>query len=142
MDPDENLKEQRALTAQLLLEPGEFGFTDAEAIDRDRATERLVELVRALDDWLTQGGFLPDAWDSGKQAELAHRVYQEALEGTETFGGRFGCQLAYLLGAILTNKQIELETPGPQAEVYGQLRVIFPDGHPVWKHIVVVPHDN
>ena len=142
MDPDENLKEQRELTTLLLIEPGEFGFTDAEIISRDQATERLVELVRALDEWLKRGGFLPAAWEHGKQAALANRVYQEAVEGTETFGGRFGCQMAYLLGAILANKEIELESPGAGAEVYGQLKIIFPDDHPVWKHIVVVPSDH
>lgn len=53
MDPNETLRLMReALEDSSLLEG------DAA----DRAREDVCEYVRALDEWLTKGGFLPDAW--------------------------------------------------------------------------------
>jgi len=54
VDPNATLKELRDLVS--------------DAIDRDERlntedTYRLAELVRALDGWLTKGGFLPQAWE-------------------------------------------------------------------------------
>jgi hypothetical protein len=49
MDPNANLAEQRRIALSIL-----------EGDDGD--AERLAELVQALDEWLTKGGFLPDAW--------------------------------------------------------------------------------
>ena len=52
MDPNANLKEQRQIAGRFeksLAEPGDG--------------ERLAELVDALDDWLSRGGFLPTAWE-------------------------------------------------------------------------------
>ena len=50
MDPDETLRQLRALV---------------RAEDWDAADgERVRELVAALDEWLSRGGFLPDAWRS------------------------------------------------------------------------------
>lgn len=56
MDPNENLRQQRALAARLI-----------EATENDREVSEddvleLSELVVALDNWLASGGFLPDAW--------------------------------------------------------------------------------
>ena len=51
MDPDTTLREIRTLLAQ-------------KHFDR----ERLCELVRALDEWLTKGGTLPLAWDRDRKA--------------------------------------------------------------------------
>ena len=51
MDPDTALREIRTLLAQ-------------EHFDR----ERLCELVRGLDEWLTKGGTLPLAWDRDRKA--------------------------------------------------------------------------
>ena len=51
MDPDTTLREIRTLLAQ-------------EHFDR----ERLCELVRGLDEWLTKGGTLPLAWDRDRKA--------------------------------------------------------------------------
>ena len=50
MDPDTALREIRTLLAQ-------------EHFDR----ERLCELVRGLDEWLTKGGTLPLAWDRDRK---------------------------------------------------------------------------
>lgn len=56
MDPDENLKQQRRISAALMYQ-----------IENDRKVEdadvlRLSELVIALDEWIAKGGFLPAAW--------------------------------------------------------------------------------
>ncbi len=56
MDPDANLEEQRRL-AQRIIADEESGMGSA-TLDADR----LAELVIALDEWITNGGFLPEAW--------------------------------------------------------------------------------
>jgi hypothetical protein len=50
-DPNANLAELRSLAPMIL--SGSFEAHDAE---------RMAELIEALDEWLTKGGFLPDAW--------------------------------------------------------------------------------
>lgn len=52
MDPDENLREQRALVKKWLA--GHISLGEAA---------RLAELVQALDEWMSNGGFLPKAWN-------------------------------------------------------------------------------
>ena len=60
MDPNENLAKQRELQKWL----NEYD----EPFDRDddeEYVEKLVDLailVEAMDEWLSKGGFLPDAW--------------------------------------------------------------------------------
>lgn len=56
MDPDANLKAQRDLVKSLR-EGAEYGQPFDE-VDVDR----LLELVQALDEWVSRGGFLPKAW--------------------------------------------------------------------------------
>jgi len=51
MDPNANLKEMRMLVQTHLNAPLD-GFD----------VERLVELVEALDEWISKGGALPRAW--------------------------------------------------------------------------------
>ncbi len=51
MDPNETLARIRALCADMT------DIDDADAAE-------LVELVGALDEWLSRGGFLPQAWIS------------------------------------------------------------------------------
>lgn len=56
MDPNANLEEQLRLAESILNE---------EAVDTDdliRDSQRLAELVQALDEWINNGGFLPTAW--------------------------------------------------------------------------------
>jgi hypothetical protein len=58
MDPNATLKEMRWLAAWL---------TSTEAHDPDEEAmnaDRLAELVKALDGWLSRGGFLPSAWEA------------------------------------------------------------------------------
>jgi hypothetical protein len=56
MDPNANLEEQRRLAARII-EDGESGM-GVSTIHGDR----LAELVLALDEWIKNGGFLPEAW--------------------------------------------------------------------------------
>ncbi len=147
MDPDENLDEQREVADILRskIDAGSddenIGFGSEEDLER---TDQLVELVKALDTWVMNGGFLPKEWtlrcNGGfmKRAALAERVYQEAIDATETFEGDFGMQLAYLFGAILKNSNINLDTNvAEEAEVLEFFRTIFNDQHPVWAHISI-----
>lgn len=53
MDPDANLKEQREIAARL---------ASNEVFMRVEAANRLAELVLALDEWISKGGFLPKDW--------------------------------------------------------------------------------
>lgn len=55
MDPNANLAEQLRLAR--LIAGGEMG-TDYDVADVDR----LAELVLALNEWITCGGFVPGAW--------------------------------------------------------------------------------
>ena len=55
MDPNETLAMIRELVRAG--HAGKWSGTDAR---------ELVDLTQALDDWLTRGGFLPDAWDHGE----------------------------------------------------------------------------
>jgi hypothetical protein len=59
MDPNENLREQRALAEQLA--DGFNGDQDSAANYMNDAA-RLAELQQALDEWITGGGFLPNGW--------------------------------------------------------------------------------
>lgn len=58
MDPDANLREQREIAKRIvaLAETGE----DDQQLGEEGI--RLAELVLALDEWLTNGGFLPTDW--------------------------------------------------------------------------------
>ena len=141
MDPNENLDEQRDLTEALRgqIENENHGFTEDDVAN----TDRLIDLVKGLDEWLMNGSTLPKEWalrcNGGllKRAELAQRVYEEALEHTETFDGELGIQLAYLFGAILKNDHILLMTAtSPEhAEVLEFFQAIWPLQHPVWEFI-------
>jgi hypothetical protein len=60
MDPDANLKEQRSLAAKLLYE------TENDKPPSDADVHRLAELVIALDEWISRGGFYPKDWTKTK----------------------------------------------------------------------------
>lgn len=51
MDPNANLAEQRRIIARI--------NEGAPFVEDER---RLAELAEALDEWLSNGGFLPEAW--------------------------------------------------------------------------------
>ncbi len=54
MDPNENLAEQRRLSAQI-----DKSEDQDELVDLG---EQLCWLVDAMDGWLSKGGALPEAW--------------------------------------------------------------------------------
>lgn len=54
MDPDACLNAIRRVVARIVNDGAVCATAD---------TERLAELVDALDEWITRGGFLPSAWN-------------------------------------------------------------------------------
>ena len=56
MDPNANLREQRERARQII------AMLDADDPIDPNDAGRLADLVEALDDWITSGGFLPDRW--------------------------------------------------------------------------------
>lgn len=54
MDPNANLEELRKLIEAYALGNGEIDAADVV---------RAFELMDALDEWLSKGGFLPKAWE-------------------------------------------------------------------------------
>lgn len=56
MDPNQTLADIHEAIADMKKQhrPSEFGYMEA--------AERLVYSVQALDEWLSNGGFLPKAW--------------------------------------------------------------------------------
>jgi hypothetical protein len=61
MDPNANWREQVELATRMQSR-GDIRDTTADAEDG----LRLSELVVALNDWISRGGFPPDAWDKKK----------------------------------------------------------------------------
>ncbi len=51
MDPNANLAEQRRIRNAIRI--GQYTRNDVD---------RLAELIEALDEWISRGGFLPEAW--------------------------------------------------------------------------------
>jgi hypothetical protein len=148
MDPNENLEETRDL-AEKLHDVGDV-LVGPVVADADDAL-RLCELTRALDQWVMRGGFLPEEWghrcNGGllKRATLAVQVYDHAMDGSETFEGELGVQLAYLFGAILKGTHISLDMKNDEEnEVHQFLEVLFPPEHAVWGYIEVenLPEDK
>ena len=62
MDPNENLRKQRALAARIIAISDNEDAPNEEQRELEEAAAELAELVRALDVWITTGGFLPSAW--------------------------------------------------------------------------------
>jgi hypothetical protein len=61
MDPNANLAEQLVLAKKLL--DSDDDSTDCQFCD---SAERLAELVQALNEWIRNGGFLPEVWKQEK----------------------------------------------------------------------------
>lgn len=59
MDPNANLEEQRRIVMRMLDHSCSVSCSCNQCA-HDGA--RLAELVKALDEWITKGGFLPQAW--------------------------------------------------------------------------------
>lgn len=61
MDPDTTLQELRALAHELI-------FCDEDNREKLEANAvRTGELIQALDEWITKGGFLPEAWQKASK---------------------------------------------------------------------------
>lgn len=77
MDPNANLREQREIVARVLARtlPDGADYIQRARHNRQQAddTERLAQLVEALDEWLTKGGFLPADWTFGPTHNRAGR---------------------------------------------------------------------
>ena len=56
MDPNANLREQLTIA--------KFILSDKE--EQTYGVVRLAELIIALDEWITKGGFLPERWMEGR----------------------------------------------------------------------------
>lgn len=56
MDPNATLEEIRALSSKIVWE------TDMGRTPKPSDSARLAELTISLDEWLTNGGFLPNSW--------------------------------------------------------------------------------
>ena len=61
MDPTRNLSEQLSLARMFVNQAAESGETRSEFVPVDAAA-RLGELVLALHDWMSKGGFKPEHW--------------------------------------------------------------------------------
>ena len=66
MDPNANLEEQRKLAEKILQ-----GIEDTvgELDDLEKDSNRLAELVQAMDEWLSGQGFYPEDWDNPDRKE-------------------------------------------------------------------------
>jgi hypothetical protein len=69
MDPNETLRQMRALATVIearMTDPLKPGTTPEQMrshwYDVADKGDQLSTLVQAMDEWLTKGGFLPDAW--------------------------------------------------------------------------------
>lgn len=67
MDPNETLRRLRGLTERVHC--GEVMSDD----EIENVMEELAELVDALDEWITKGGFLPKAWQEVQRRESMGR---------------------------------------------------------------------
>lgn len=67
MDPNANLREQLKLAKRLAMGMARNDSPEARLDDADR----LAELVLALDEWLTKGGFLPAIWEANRPKKRA-----------------------------------------------------------------------
>jgi len=56
MDPDVALAEIREQVEEF------EGLSDDNFVDALRAADQIVERIKALDEWLSKGGFLPKEW--------------------------------------------------------------------------------
>ncbi len=60
MDPNANLREQCEIAAMIIRLSDHSSNVDATMVLN--AAERLTELVIALDEWISRGGFVPTQW--------------------------------------------------------------------------------
>lgn len=69
MDPEANLKEQRTLAEDIIdiLDDETNDEQDYDVLAEVAAQAmRLAELVQAMDQWMSRGGFMPSDWAKGR----------------------------------------------------------------------------
>jgi hypothetical protein len=72
MDPDANLVEQRSIVKKMQerfdrVDEKTGEYSEQDKIDQLHDGDRLVELVEALDGWISGGGFLPARWQKAQR---------------------------------------------------------------------------
>jgi len=83
MDPTANLKEALEIAAKLA--EGHYAYPDHDdPTSMLEDGQRLAELLIALDEWIRNGGFLPDAW----AAPLLARIKRIAEKGESNADAR------------------------------------------------------
>ncbi len=80
MDPDANLEEQRRLVRSL-----KAAIDNSENVD-EGDIDRLIELVGALDEWISTGGPLPRAWETFEQNGIAYVRNVDFSNAPKEFG--------------------------------------------------------
>ena len=109
MDPTANLREQLEIARRM-----------TNSIDCPGDGDRLAELVAALDDWLTHGGFLPDQW-AAKPTPSVSRIGEPCValggcsqckRGTPSWPGRV-CDACHELEISRGSREPQPESPGP-----------------------------
>jgi hypothetical protein len=86
MDPNENLRRQREILAELRELADRDGDTPRDLLDEEER-DLLVELSALsedLDEWMSKGGFAPEAWQRGP--DVAARQVDPLTVGV-TIGG-------------------------------------------------------
>jgi len=76
MDPNATLARLREAIAdaERAMDP-ESGSNDAE----HESLSEITELAAALDEWLSRGGFLPDAWQQSDERDAQYRARAQQL---------------------------------------------------------------
>lgn len=73
MDPDTNLERQREIAQEIVTiidssEGDDWSETERSVLEQVSAlANELADLVSALDEWITKGGFLPAEWTRSEQ---------------------------------------------------------------------------
>lgn len=96
MDPNETLNKIRLGVAQALQLADEYEADDDPPTHEDAEAyigmlDELAQQFQALDDWLTRGGFPPEAWREGPDApeERAHHYTRaEIVDGSGFAAGQ------------------------------------------------------
>ncbi len=82
MDPNANLAEQRRIFAAIEQLHCDGNPDNVERDDREfqRLSARLVDLAIALDEWLSNGGFAPRAWQPKPHCEGGYSICSQCTE--------------------------------------------------------------
>lgn len=106
MDPDETLRQIRLLIKQMRV--------DESPEIRKQHADDLAELIEALDEWLSKGGFSPAAWAVPDDLRSWFRLREENL--------RFRRDISTLLPSIYVDRfQHRWDKAGPASQAHDDL---------------------